>query len=238
MKHSIDDLFQITYRHYTRGVGRYDPQFKRTPEHACLVAARRRAGAEEAPWRALLERVEEQYLDRDVQNGSLHLHTGSWDAGYIGRVFLPPTAPAEERREVSFLVSFLVPYYVVYAAHAFRGPPSPEQAGKLRVFLGHGTYWLLPALAKLAGVVQSVVYPEHVMPPELQRPGELRQEITFDMRPDEAPIAAWLAQQIEAMFGYEPMPPEVGLTIVPDVTTDSRDPGQARLYDCLFTDNW
>jgi hypothetical protein len=34
------------------------------------------------------------------------------------------------------------------------------------------------------------------------------------------------------------MPPEVGNLIVPDVATSNHGLGDARLYDCLFSDDW
>lgn len=34
------------------------------------------------------------------------------------------------------------------------------------------------------------------------------------------------------------MGPEVGTVIVPNVATNVRIPGEASLYDCLFSDYW
>lgn len=34
------------------------------------------------------------------------------------------------------------------------------------------------------------------------------------------------------------MPPEIGQLRVPDVSIAGRLPGEATLYDCLFTDQW
>jgi hypothetical protein len=45
-----------------------------------------------------------------------------------------------------------------------------------------------------------------------------------------------IAQEIEATYGYEPMPPEVGRVIVSDVETGGRLFGEATLYHCLFSD--
>ncbi|WP_437294638.1 hypothetical protein [Sorangium sp. So ce426] len=62
--------------------------------------------------------------------------------------------------------------------------------------------------------------------------------VSFDLSPDEQPYAAVIAQEIEATWGYERMPPEVGNVVVPDVATNLRRLGEARLYDCLFSDAW
>src|SRR5262249_25389967 len=47
-----------------------------------------------------------------------------------------------------------------------------------------------------------------------------------------------VTDQPERTFGCERMPPEVGNVIVPDVETTSRRFGEARLYDCLLSDDW
>ena len=58
--------------------------------------------------------------------------------------------------------------------------------------------------------------------------------VTFDLLPDERPYAEWIAREIETTFGCEPMPPEVGTVLVPDLATPKL-PGEVRLYDCLFS---
>jgi len=55
---------------------------------------------------------------------------------------------------------------------------------------------------------------------------------------DEQPYAAWIIHDIEATWGYERMPPEIGKMIVPDVATNRRNLGEATLYDCLLSDDW
>jgi hypothetical protein len=65
-----------------------------------------------------------------------------------------------------------------------------------------------------------------------------RRVIAFDPLPDEKPYMDWLAGDIEATFGCERMPPEVGNVIVPDVVTSNCGLGQARVYDCLLSDDW
>jgi hypothetical protein len=77
--------------------------------------------------------------------------------------------------------------------------------------------------------------------PELaaEKEGQFRRILTsFAFSSDEQPHADWLAREIEATFGCEPMPPEVGNIIVPDVATNLRLMGQATLYDCLLGDDW
>lgn len=64
-----------------------------------------------------------------------------------------------------------------------------------------------------------------------------RREVTHEIEAPERAIATIIAAEIEDVFGYEPMPPEIGDSIVPDVATSVRPIGQATLYDCLFTDD-
>jgi hypothetical protein len=52
------------------------------------------------------------------------------------------------------------------------------------------------------------------------------------------PYASVIAAEIEAVFGYELMPEEIGSIVVPDVVTNYRRFGQATLYDCLLSDRW
>lgn len=228
MNHSTADLIDIVYHYYPQGT-MPDDLYKETVEYRRLVAARRQAGAEREPWSALLRRVKEQFPENSVHDGSLHLPTGGCDACYSGRIILP-TIPGEHHHTVEFLVSFVVPYYIVYctrcvddieATKAYR----VSQDRTVGVFVDD-TCFILPA---------------EVVKPEFRQKDERvlrRTETRFDMTPEEQPYAAWIAQNIESTFGYAPMPPEIGNVIVPDVETNLRPPGEARLYDCLFLDSW
>ncbi|XXY50135.1 hypothetical protein WME91_03170 [Sorangium sp. So ce269] len=55
--------------------------------------------------------------------------------------------------------------------------------------------------------------------------------------PDEIPAA--VAEEIEATYpGYQPIPPELGNEVVPDVDMDGVMMGEATIYVCLFSDVW
>ncbi len=57
--------------------------------------------------------------------------------------------------------------------------------------------------------------------------------------PGEEPAALDLAREIEATYpGYEPIPPELGEEVVPDVDFDHRRFGKATIYDCLLSPEW
>ena len=229
MKHSVDELIDIAHRYYPRGMP-VDDRYKATEESRRLVAARRRAGADSEPWRALLRRLGDQFPESIVQDRSSHLPTGDFDASYSGEIYRPK-APGEHDHTVGFLVSILVPYYIVYSARIVGGGFDQRESGRssqapsVCAFDGD-TCFILPA-----NVDASAVAAEESM-------RGLRQDIRFDLSSDEQPYAAWLARSIEATFGYARMPPEVGKMIVPEVSTVLRSSGEATLYDCLFSDNW
>ena len=56
--------------------------------------------------------------------------------------------------------------------------------------------------------------------------------------PGEEPAAEAIAHHIEVTYGYEPIPPEIGALVVPDVALDTRDLGQATIYECLLSTQW
>ncbi len=64
-------------------------------------------------------------------------------------------------------------------------------------------------------------------------------ETSFELSPDEVPFAETIAEEIERSFpGHERMPPDIGLTVVPDVQAGSKWFGEATLFTCLFSDTW
>jgi hypothetical protein len=221
MKHSLDELLDIAHRHYPRGIPSDDPRYKETEEYRRLVAARRRAGADNERWRGLLRRLDDHCPGRTAIDCALHLPGGEYDASYSAYLPLPTNAPGERDHSLGFLVSILVPYYVVYSSRTV-DEVRPRWPARL-VFDGD-TCIALPTRAEAVETKQ-------------ERQGQ-RHELGLDPSPDEQPYAAWIARDIEATFGYERMPPEVGKVLVPDVSTVRRDLGGVTLYDCLFSDAW
>ena len=195
MRQSFDELLHVVYRFYARGLQQYDPGYKDSEEHRRLVQARIQAAAPGNPWGTLLERLALRFPKDQIQNGSLHLPTGGWDAGYVGSLWLPPRDSREKNHLIGSLVSFLVPCYVVYSS-------------------------------------------AHVAVPSAEPP-DWSQQIRFTFSPDEEPHARVLAEEIASTFpDHEPMPPEIGNVVVPDVVAGTRRLGATTLYHCLFTDTW
>lgn len=233
MKHSMEELLQSVYRHYPRGISSQDPNRGQTEEHLRLVEARKRAGTDNKRWRAMLERLDAQFPKHSIENRSLHLPAGGWDAAYSACIHLP-TGSGELCHYVGFFVSFLVPCYVVYSFRAVDDLRGTEELNTLRArslstvhFFVNDTMFVLPA---------GVAKPEYTEPP---LPINIhRNEISFEMSHGEQPCVAWISRDIEATWGYERMPPEIGKVIVPDVATSARGLGEATLYNCLFSDDW
>ena len=131
-------------------------------------------------------------------------------------------------------MSFLVPYYVLYSARVVEDPEArAAPRGRTRVIFAGDTCYILPAwAAKLAVLLLRA----KESPPVDDAPPK-RTVVQFDFSPEEQSYAAWITGEIEATWGFERMPPEVGKVIVPDVATDRRGLGEATLYDCLFSDD-
>jgi hypothetical protein len=259
MKHTVDDLLETVHLHYPRRIPSYDPRYRRSEEHLRLSAARRRAGAEAEPWRAMLRRLTAHFPDHEVQNRSLHLPTGEHDACYAGSLHLPASAPGEEPHWLGFFVSFLVPYYILYSSRFVDDPEatearrlaseerarSPDKTVNVRLgdmVLKMPADDLAPELEADLGKLHKrscEADPEALARAQsaAERPCR-RQDVRFDLSPDEQPCAAWIAHEIEATLRCERMPPEVGNVIVGDVSTDSRLFWEARIYDCLMSDHW
>ncbi|WP_437924627.1 hypothetical protein WMF37_37235 [Sorangium sp. So ce291] len=219
MKHTIDQLLDVVYRYYPRGIEGPDPHKfwqddshrEQTEEHARLVAARIQASKDER-WHAMRRRISERFPDVLLMNRSLHLHAGGCDACYSFTVS-PPNAP-----NIWFHVSFLAPHYVVYSYQLFDVVKRPDG-----FVVPYGIF------------SRAALGPDLVLNPDDERLNSAtvtRHEITFDLAPDEQFYATWIANEIESTFGCAPMPPEVGTTLVPDVVVGMRG---ATLYDCFFT---
>jgi hypothetical protein len=239
MRHSIDELTGIVYRHYPRGLLSNDPRYAASEQYRRLEAARRQAGADNEAWQVMLKRLVVQFPENSVLNRSLHLPTGSLDACYSACLDLP-AAPGEQYHSVGFFVSFLVPYYVIYSLRSVDDLEEIERMKASRVKpVRHAHLCIKNTLFILPDWMVKIL-PDCMVETEPPSPMEAhRNVISFDLSPDEHPYGAWISQDIEATWGgYERMPPEVGKVIVPDVATNLRWLGEATLYDCLFSDQW
>ncbi len=151
----------------------------------------------------------------------------------------------EQHRYIGILVSFVVPYYVVYSARNIllrppverptadpESPPAPAaQEPRLEDIFKDSP---MPQLRPGAAYVIYVNSPSD--PHKSKSDPETRHEVRFELAPDEQPYAPALIEEIASTFaGYEPMPKEIGEVRVPDVVAGGGDLGESTLYDCLFT---
>jgi hypothetical protein len=228
MTHHLDELLRIVYEHYPRGIESEDPRRRASAEHARLVAARKLAGADPR-WRALLRRVSDRYPGR-VMSHSLHLPTGDCDACYSFTIDMPAPHP----QCLWFHTSFIAPCHVAYV---WRRREDTERTAALRAapvqkaaFVAFGMRFVLPRSAVPSELIAELdVEQRHAAPVE-------RDELLFVLPPEDQTIADEILDDVRATFGTEFLSPEVGATIVPDVSTDSRLLGEATLWDCLFSD--
>ncbi|MDC0678271.1 hypothetical protein [Sorangium atrum] len=226
MNHSIDELIDIVYRYYPRGVGILDDgdidvqQYAETEEHDRLVRARIQASKVDR-WHDLLRRIQDGFPGR-FMNHSLHLPAGGCDACYSFSIDMPESTG----RTLWFHVSFLVPYYIVHSERTIDIVKRTRDSFSVK-FLG--LHFIVP---------RSPFDPRFVARPDDGQKFAIigREYAAFDLLPDEQRCAEWISGDIEATFGCERMPPEIGTVLVPEVMTSVRLPGEVRLYDCLFTD--
>jgi hypothetical protein len=62
---------------------------------------------------------------------------------------------------------------------------------------------------------------------------------SFDLSPEELPFAEAIEEEIRTTFpGHEPILPEVGLTVVPNVQAGNKWFGESTIFTCLFSDLW
>lgn len=253
MRHSIDELLERVYQLYPRGIWHRDPQYDVSEEQRRLVAARRQAGEDDAPWRAMLRRLDARLPDCSTEDRSYHLRGGGCDACYSARLDLPASSygPKDCGRELGFLVSFVVPYYVIYSARSFYLEPGAEALSRRQEQRSpeeeRARWAIAEELDRRFG--SSSTFPtdqpvHHVIyvdpPPGSPKPKNeepvMDREIRFELSPDEEPYARVIAEEIEATFaGHEPMPAEVGKIMVPDVVAGRGWMGDNSLYDCLFS---
>ena len=204
MKHSIPELIEIAYLYFPRGMQGDEASYTQTPEYQRRMQARVQASARFRDWVATLRRIEARLparedLDLIVHNGSPFLASpgaSHLDRCFTGALSLPPRSDREEVHKIEFLVSFVVPYYVIYSISFTKddGPPGGLVSGP---------------------------------------------ELAFDFTPDEAPFVEIIKEEILFTFpDHEPMPPDAGKTIVPEVIGGGNLYGESTIYGCLFSDSW
>jgi hypothetical protein len=265
VKHSIEELLDVVYRHYPREIPSNDPRYAQSEEYQRLVAARRAAGAAAEPWRGMLRRLDARFPECSALDGSLHLPTGGLDAGYCGSLHRTTPPPGEHSHTVDFRVSFLVPYYLVFGFRVV--DEGPEDTGDGPIWFdtetcyfgakfgdtpsvasikpaesaneaGRAPVWFDGNACYIGEKFQGTAAVAGIKPEKWQRASKRRMHHSFTPAPEDQVYWEAVSREVETTFGYEPMPIDVVRTVVPDVMTNMRLFGQATLCDCLMSDSW
>ncbi len=112
---TTQELVDVVAKFYPIGPSDADGLFEGywvAKEYETLQLARARAAAEKTRWNELLDRLRKQFPG-NIENRSLHLHTGTWDGGYSATVSVPQST-TNVKKDVSLVVSFLTPCYMLY----------------------------------------------------------------------------------------------------------------------------
>jgi len=203
---STNQLLELIYHYYARGVGTMDPGYPTTEEKLRLVERCKSAGTGEPfdRFRQMILRLDARFPEFSMQNGALHLAAGGYDACYSAKAWLPNPAVEVASYYIGFFISILAPVYVIY--RSIRYAPPEEKTwpleDQLRSILAH------PA------------------------------EETFTFTPEEQRYADEIGDEIEAIFGGEPLPPEIGNIAVPDVDAGQRGLGKETIFTCLCSGYW
>lgn len=201
MKHTIEELLQIVYRYYPRGMWDYEPGYDDTEEFRRIDAARKEAASSQE-WLALLDRLNLRF-NGQIFNRSLALARFKSDACTWVSHSLPPDPTKntrfsvfnDEDHEIGLAISFIAPYYVLYSSRL------------------------------VDRITRSETEPRRFYP--------------FELDEDEVADAQIMVDEMKVLFPqHEPMPPNIGNLVVPDVMAGNQMIGRATLYHCFFTDSW
>lgn len=199
MKHSLEELFNESYRYYPRGEPFPATGANQTPEYRNRQEAHDRASAGYGTWQAMLRRIAERFPDdrfpgAGIEDRCVFLRAPGmtpWNRCFAGSLWFPKSMRESERR-VGFQVSFVVPYYMLYVWHDLEERSCPAD------------------------------------------------DFSFEPAAEEQPFVEAVRAEIEATYPqHERMPPEVGMTVVPDVVECGSGPeNKVLIFDALFSDAW
>lgn len=136
MKHSVQQLIDTVHEYFPRDLPDSDPRYETTAEWDRRKAARVPASARYEDWRRLLHDLEsrfppDEYPGVQIHNRSLFLQSPvaavHLDRCFTGQLWLPVRSSAETHHMLEFLVSFVVPYYVIRSECQIPRDPRPGE---------------------------------------------------------------------------------------------------------------
>jgi hypothetical protein len=114
---TTEELIAIALTYHAQDKGETGPERNQNPETERKREAHVRACAKYNDWMAMLQRLQQRFPDRKVENRSLFRQgpkTSVYDLAYSGRLSLPVRGAKEQYRYLGFMASIVVPCYVIY----------------------------------------------------------------------------------------------------------------------------
>jgi hypothetical protein len=214
MKHSTQELIATAYEYYPQEIPSGDPRYDQTPEVLRQREARVLAVARYKDWRSMLRRLtarfpEEQFPGVIVQNNSLEIEVATSELLWHRCFAGFLWHPVHTSKESHLSLIFLISFVVpYYTIYSERHVFN----GRMNVFNGRLTPKVKPSTTV---------------------------ERSFNLSPDELPFAKAIEEEIRTTFpDHEPILPEVGLTVVPNVQAGNKWFGESTIFTCLFSDRW
>lgn len=120
MKHTIEQLIDIAYLYFPRGVPSDDPRYKQAPEMQRQIEVRIQAADQYPAWRDMLRRLIKRFPGTYLENQCIGLQarTGdNFDRCFAGRLDLARQYPKQGFRYLGFFVSYVAPYYAIHQCY-------------------------------------------------------------------------------------------------------------------------
>lgn len=141
MKHSPQELFDLIYQYFPRGIPALHPGYQQTPEYLRLLTTQQLAADINASWTAMLQRLALRFPHFHLLNDVSPTRSSVYPIlEYSASMALSST----DDHWIEFAVSILAPYYriqrgrVAHTAH-------PSEAPQVQSFFSDDTCFILPA---------------------------------------------------------------------------------------------
>lgn len=118
MTHTVSELIQIAQHYFPPGVSPGSPGYDVTPEIQRQVSIRAEASRQYGAFQQVLRRLDQRFPDVAAENRSYFLQSpegAGLDRCFDALLDLPCRRPEEKRHGLQFLISIIVPYYVIYS---------------------------------------------------------------------------------------------------------------------------
>lgn len=241
MKYSVDQLFEIAYHHYPRGMLLGSPAYGKTKEYHNFLNTCRQSSEKYEHFHNLMARLTEYFPQHRVMDHAVSLVTPSLVVPKCAGMIELPNDPSELAHLIEFRLSLLAPYYKIYSRRIVN---SDKPIQRLRQIYVDDTCYTFPMDMSIAQIeeclglsnLQAIIQEEPIHKPSANTPS-FEHIVSFELSPEEQPFGDRVAREIELNFeGYEAMPPDIGHLVVPGIGSGDGIFGHVTLYDCLMWD--